>query len=175
MTAAARLAPLMSSDSPDWNTPREIIEPTRRLFDGSIDLDPCSNPGSIVDATVEWYGDTPSDDGLALSWDLGLKRETRVYVNPPYGRVIGAWTRKCAAEGFAGGAEIVALLPARVDTGWWFDDVLTADAVLLWRGRLKFLGAPSAAPFPSAVAYWGPAPDIFAREFGASGWLVRLR
>jgi hypothetical protein len=54
----------------------------------------------------------------------------------------------------------------------WFDELTreTDEAVVCcWRGRLRFIGAAGAAPFPSLVIYFGPKPDVFADVFGAVG------
>lgn len=157
---------MMSSARPDWNTPAIVLDAVRRL--GPIELDPCSNEGSIVGATTTCDG---AIDGLALDW-AATAGDGIVYVNPPYGRAIGAWTAKCADEERAG-AEIVALLPARTDTAWWHRDVMTARSICLWRGRLTFLGAPGPAPFPSAVAYWGPRRADFEAALAEHGLCVR--
>ncbi len=71
-------------------------------------------------------------------------------MNPPYGRAIGGWVRKAREESLSG-AIVVSLLPARTDTAWWHDDVMRAQEIRLLRGRLTFVGAPSPAPFPSAI------------------------
>lgn len=156
-----QMSTLLSSERPDWNTPDELLNLVRRV--GPIGLDPCSNAASIVRAAVEW---TEADDGLARDWrGYGL-----VFVNPPYGRLIAPWTAKLRVEG-ARGVEAIALLPARTDTRWWQEDVATADAICFWRGRLTFLGAPDPAPFPSAIAYWGPRPAAFRRAFSGWGWM----
>jgi hypothetical protein len=50
-----------------------------------------------------------------------------------------------------GDAELVAcLMPARVDTSWWHD-YATCGEIRFLRGRVRFGGASSGAPFPSAV------------------------
>ena len=153
---------LMSSDRPDWNTPANFLAVVRRF--AAIGLDPCSNAASLVGATTAW---TEEDDGLPRSWaDKGL-----VYCNPPYGREILPWAQKMQIDG-ARGAEIIALLPARTDARWWQNHITNADAVCFWRGRLRFLGAESSAPFPSAVAYWGDRRIRFAKVFGDYGWIV---
>ncbi len=72
---------IASSSSIDWNTPEEILAPVRTLFGGSIDLDPCSNDGSIVGASVEYR--LPENDGLRDPWFTEGVRT--VYVNPPFG------------------------------------------------------------------------------------------
>ena len=159
------LAPMMSSDRPDWNTPPEVLDRVRRI--APIGLDPCGNEGSIVGARVTLSLD---DDGLAADWcNAGL-----VFVNCPYGRTIGHWTAKCVQEA-ALGATVVALLPARTDARWWQTTVPHAMRVCFWRGRLRFLGAPASAPFPSAVVMWSRTridDESFGDAFGDAGWMV---
>lgn len=165
---------MTSSANEHWPTPRTILDPIRAHM-GTIALDPCSNKNSIVGATVEWFGPAENDvDGLAQSWQVnGL-----VYVNPPYGRKIGPWIRKCAEEGrlakqAQNGTEIILLGPARTDTKWFQRIVLpSADSVILWEGRLKFEGAKAPAVFPSFLAYWGHRPTKFKIAFVGKGWSV---
>lgn len=162
--ARDHLAPLMSSANPNWETPDSFLDVVRKM--GPIMLDPCTTLANPVGASMFH---TPDDDGLIRDWYrhgiVGLN-----FVNPPYGRGLGAWSAKMRDEAKRG-AEIVGLLPARTDTKWW-QAVTTADAVCFWRGRLKFKGAPSAAPFPSAVPYWGPRAAEFRRVFAPHGWVV---
>ena len=153
---------LMSSKRDSWNTPECVLELVRKL--GPIALDPCSNEDSIVAANRKH-----DRDGLDANWFTPVA-EGLIYVNPPYGRDIGEWVNHCAAYGDAS-CEIVALLPARTDTKW-FAHVWTASALCFWRGRLRFLGAPSSAPFPSVVAYWGPRRYRFADVFSEVGKVV---
>ena len=161
---------MFSSDKVDWNTPANLFALVRQL--GPIGLDPCSNAGSIVGAKVEWRLDH-GQDGLALPWTgHGL-----VYVNPPYGAGIIDWVEKGAGEftnGITGEDELVMLLPARTDTRWFQRWAAQADAICFLRGRLRFLGAPSSAPFPSCVAYWGPRVTRFIKTFAPEGRVVRF-
>lgn len=150
----------------DWNTPANIVEVVRRIGDGVIDLDPCHNESSVVRAEVGYK--LPDFDGLALPWH----EWPLTYVNPPYGREIGDWIAKCHAEARKGPGEIVALLPARTDTSW-FDLCWRADAICFVRGRLTFLGAPSAAPFSSCLVYWGRRAAHFEAETKHLGKVVR--
>jgi site-specific DNA-methyltransferase (adenine-specific) len=107
---------------------------------GGFDLDPCATPET---ATCPRYF-TRADDGLSRVWT------GRVFMNPPYGRTIAKWMRK-ALESSATTAElVVCLVPARVDTRWWHDYATHGEARFL-KGRLRFGGAASGAPFPSAV------------------------
>ena len=169
----SRLDVMMSSENMGWQTPPEVLAIVREFFGGKIALDPCSEPDNPTQA-LSWL--TKENNGLAWDWvalAAKLPISRGVFVNPPYGRGLGAWSAKMRDEGKRG-AEIIGLLPARTDTRWW-QAVTTADAVCFWRGRIKFVGAPNSAPFPSALPYWGPRPQEFRRIFERYGWVVFSR
>jgi hypothetical protein len=42
------------------------------------------------------------------------------------------------------------------------------------KGRLKFVGAPHSAPFPSAVIYWGRRTGQFWLKFRDAGVVVEV-
>ena len=155
---------LMSSDSVEWYTPRHIVEAVVATMHG-IDLDPCAEPGKSIPAVTHY---TEVDDGLGRPWS------GRVYMNPPYGRVIGAWVDKLADEFDAGNVtEAVALVPARTDTAWWAH--LPTSVVCFVTGRLSFSDHDSPAPFPSAACYLGTRHREFAEAFiGIGNVWVRL-
>jgi hypothetical protein len=169
---------LHSSEVHTWMTPESFLDLVRAV--GPIALDPCTTPENPTGAAhfccqVVVQDDNgrpviaPYSDGLQRRWSdfRGL-----VYCNPPYGRALGAWAAKCSEEARLG-AEIILLVPARPDTKW-FQHLWNADALLFWRGRLKFKGATAGAPFPSAVAFWGPSSSRFqfCKVFGEHGQLV---
>jgi len=152
---------LFKSDKQDWNTPPKIIDLIRRL--APIGLDPCSNSGSVVGSRVCW---DKKADGLSKPWGgFGL-----VFVNPPYGKGIKGepgiidWLSKCAYEA-THGVELIALVPARTDTKWFQCYGFTSQRICFWRGRIKFTGGDSSAPFPSALLYWGPRSERFSEIF----------
>jgi phage N-6-adenine-methyltransferase len=95
---------------------------------------------------------TRADDGLAQPW-TGV-----CWMNPPYGREIGAWARK-AWEAAQAGATIVCLVPARVDTGWWHEYASKGEVTFL-RGRVRFGDAKTGAPFPSALVVFRDAQTV---------------
>jgi DNA N-6-adenine-methyltransferase (Dam) len=163
---AARRLPsaLMSSMSPEWYSPPQVVDPVLGFL-GVIDLDPCADPGRAIPATMHF---TMADDGLAHEW------HGRIFMNPPYGHGIGVWMSKLAAE-FASGrvTEAIALVPARVDTHWWRD--FPARSVCFVDGRLKFSGAKTSAPFPSALLYLGSRPEVFEAAFSPLGRIYRQR
>ena len=152
---------LMTSESVEWYTPRRIREAVVMALGGRVDLDPCADAGKTFPAAEHYTAD---DNGLPRRWN------GRVYMNPPYGREIVKWTTKLHDELEAGWTtEAVALLPARVDTGWWHD--LHPRYVCFIRGRLQFSGYDCSAPFPSAAAYFGHNPGRFVRAFEPLGQL----
>lgn len=74
-----------SSRSQEHYTPTPIVESTRKVLGGTIDLDPasCSLAQQIIGAK-KWYGwdGVTMHDGLALSWDV---QGGTAFCNPPGG------------------------------------------------------------------------------------------
>jgi len=153
---AEPMAVHFSSATPEHYTPQCIIDATLACL-GEIDLDPCSN--SLTDPVIPAKGHfTVDDDGLIWKW------HGRIYMNPPYGRVIDRWIAKLCEEHEAGRVtEAIALVPARTDTQWWLR--LRDFPVCFITGRLTFGGNEDPAPFPSAVFYLGENIGAFYRAF----------
>ena len=159
------LKALHSSERMDWQTPDEVLDLVRSV--GPIGYDPCTTPDNPTGA--RWVS-APPLDGLTSRWGLW----ELIYVNPPYGRELPKWTAKCAREGTAG-SEIILLVPARTDTVWFHRDIRQAHRVCFWKGRMRFKGAASSAPFPSLLAYWGQRPERFTEVFASRGVVVDVR
>jgi hypothetical protein len=156
-----RLGPLMSSATGKWTTHTDLVARMIKFF-GSIDLDPCSDEAMSVPAGCHY---TEKDDGLIQPW-FG-----KVFMNPPYGRSISAWTERLQSMLDSDVVtEAIALVPARVDTQWFRD--LKPVRTLFINGRLKFGDAPNSAPFPSALLYFGDHPEKFAAAFRDLGRVV---
>lgn len=140
---------LFSSRSYEWETPEAFFRPLDAQW--NFDLDVCA---SADNAKCKRYF-TREQDGLRQEW-TGV-----CWMNPPYGRSIGAWVAKAAAS-TASGTIVVALLPARTDTRWWHQFIepirerRLPGRVQLIKGRLKFGGANNSAPFPSALVLFLP-------------------
>jgi len=157
------LAPLMSSNTAEWHTPRHVLDAACTALGGRIDLDPCAEPARGVPASQHF---TLAEDGLALPW------AGTVYLNPPYGRDIVKWTGKLRRDYDAGRVSAaVALLPARTDTAWWAG--LRVDWLCLIRGRLSFSDHATNAPFPSAAVYLGRDGESFRTAFTPLGPVYR--
>ena len=148
---------LFSSASGEWETPRDLFARLDREF--SFTLDVCAT--SRNRKCPAYF--TRTKDGLAQRWT------GTCWMNPPYGRAIGAWMKKAFNESL-NGAKVVCLLPARTDTTWWHDWVLKAQEIRLLRGRVRFVGAASPAPFPSAVAIFGRRRSKVSQQIVGWNW-----
>jgi phage N-6-adenine-methyltransferase len=137
-----------SSATDLWSTPQSFFESCDRIF--HFETDVCALPENAKCARYF----TPEDDGLKQDWT------GTCWMNPPYGRDISKWMRK-ALDSSEQGATVVCLVPARPGSAWWHAYAVQAK-ILFLRGRLKFGGADSTAPFPSALAVFSKtfAPEL---------------
>ena len=136
---------MFSTNRQDWETPADLFAELDAEFGFTIDV--CATAGNAKCAHY-W---APRDDGLSQRW-VGV-----CWMNPPYGHKIGKWMEKAYRES-RGGATVVCLVPARTDTAWWHDYAMRGEIRFL-RGRLRFVGAKSNAPFPSAIVIFRPPTE----------------
>lgn len=128
--------------SAEWSTPQDFFDKLDAEF--HFTLDPCSTDEN---AKCRKHF-TKEQNGLAQDWT----GET-VFCNPPYGREIWKWCRKCYLHATGGGTEVM-LVPVRTDTGWFHDWVYGKAEIRFVRGRLHFNGSKQPATFPSMVAIY---------------------
>lgn len=136
---------LYSSDKLDWEIPRDFFDTLDREF--HFTLDPCCTKESAK--CKKYY--TKEDNGLIKSWKGEI-----VFVNPPYGRDIAEWVKKCYLESLEG-TIIVLLIPARTDTHYFHEYIYNRAELRFIRGRLKFKqqgNIANSAPFPSLLAIY---------------------
>lgn len=134
---------LFTSTTDVWATPQWFFDELNKEF--AFNLDPCALPENAKCKT--FY--TPNNDGLTQNWG-----GYNVFCNPPYGRTISAWVRKCYEESRKPNTLVVMLVPARTDTAWFHDYVLGKAEIRFIRGRLKFGNAENSAPFPSMIVIY---------------------
>jgi len=172
MTAGRKIL----SSKKDWCTPPKYVNAVRSFF-GEIELDPCSNDNSIVNAKTEYV--LPKKDGLKESWDYNT-----IYVNPPYGidkerkTSIRDWTKRCTDANSEYGSEVLALIPVAVNTRHWKQHIFgRARAVcFLADTRLKFINGKNdkGAPMACAMVYWGKNYRKFYKLFSLFGAVIDL-
>jgi phage N-6-adenine-methyltransferase len=148
----------LSSATDQWPTPQDFYARLNSEF--SFVLDVCASNENAK--TPAYYAldhtDPTRRDGLGQDWAAEAARlGGGAWMNPPYGRPIGAWMAK-ARQSAAGGATVVTLVPVRADTVWWHEHVLTSGAEVRYvRGRLTFGAATNTAAFASAVVIYRPS------------------
>lgn len=159
---------VLQSESNEWYTPKQYIAAARAVL-GEIDLDPASNAtANQVVGAATYY--TIDDDGLARNWT------GRVFLNPPYGRLAGAFVERLTNQ-FAIGqvtAAIVLVNAHCTDTAWF---QCLWDGVLCFTDhRINFYrpGSPARdqSTHGSVFAYFGADPALFAAEFDVFGAVV---
>lgn len=141
-----------SSKTDNWATPQYVVDFAARRFGftignfGGFDVDVCASDSNHK--APEYY--TADTDGLQQVW------RGNVWLNPPYGRVIGDWVKKAveSVNEEEGDCESVTLLiPARTETKWWHTMIEHGAEVVFIKGRLKFGDGKGSAPFPSALVH----------------------
>jgi DNA N-6-adenine-methyltransferase (Dam) len=157
--------------SQSWGTPHKYVKAVKEVFGGHIDLDPCSNQYSVVQARVEFR--LP-------------KQDPTIYVNPPYGidknmgTTIKSWLAKCAHANIEFGSEVLALVPIAANTAHWKKYVFTkAKAIcFLYDTRLRFLengkDTGKGAPMACAMVYLGDNYPRFYEVFIEHGAVVDI-
>lgn len=142
---------LYTSATEEWETPDAFFKALDAEF--RFTLDACAT--SKNHKCAKYY--TKKEDGLAQDWS-----GERVFCNPPYGREISKWVEKAEQEGRKPNTMVVCLLPARTDTAWFHDHVAPEAEVRFIRGRIRFSGNKSNAPFPSMLAIYAPRIDSWS-------------
>ena len=126
---------LMSSNTNEWATPIKTFQELDAEFHFS--LDPCATHENHK--CDKYY--TIEEDGLQQDWG-----GQRVFCNPPYGRVIGDWVRKCYEESQKSDTVVVMLIPARTDTAYFHDYIYHKAK------EIRFVrNEAGPAPFPSMI------------------------
>ena len=135
-----------SQRSEEWGTPQAVFDELDREF--HFDLDPCATDANHK--CDRYY--TKADDGLSRNWG-----GCRVFCNPPYGKAIKGWVRKCHEEGCKPGTLVVLLTFANTDTAWFHDFIYHRAEIRFIRGRLKFNDGERPAMRPSMISIFrGP-------------------
>ena len=134
---------LFSSNSNEWATPKDLFNDLNKKF--NFTLDPCANDENHK--CDKYY--TIKEDGLKQEWEGEC-----VFCNPPYGREISKWVKKCYEQHFKHNITVVMLLPARTDTSYFHNYIYHKSEIIFLRGRLHFSDGPNPAPFPSMIVIY---------------------
>ena len=132
---------MFSSKDQTWATPQSFFDKLNKEF--QFTLDPCCTHETAK--CKKHY--TVLENGLTQDWSGEI-----VFVNPPYGREIYNWVKKCSEESKKENTNVVMLIPARTDTKYFHEFIYKkASEIRFIKGRLKFGNSKNSAPFPSMV------------------------
>lgn len=134
---------LFSSNTNEWATPKLFYEELNKEF--NFTLDPCATDANHK--CSKYY--TIKENGLVQDWSNEV-----VFCNPPYGRDIKDWVKKCYEEHIKHGVTVVMLIPARTDTSYFHEYIYNKSEIRFIRGRLKFNDGKQGAPFPSMLVIY---------------------
>jgi DNA N-6-adenine-methyltransferase (Dam) len=146
-----------------WLTPASVVAAL-----GKFDLDPCGAPDHPL--AEHTYLLENGDDGLDDPW-FG-----RVWLNPPYGRMMRDWVERMVEHGTG-----TALLPVATGTKLWQDVVFReASAIHFYRHRIKFLRRDGkdddmVSPQASGIIAFGEADAEALRTSGLPGVVLELK
>lgn len=139
---------MFSTGTEHWSTPDDLFDSLNSIYGFTVDA--CAD---TTNYKVKKYYNKKTN-GLSQSW-----QDNVVWVNPPYGRDIVEWVNKAYNE-VSDSCTVVMLLPSRTDTKWMQDYVFGgARSVCFLRGRLKFSGSKTSAPFPSVIVVFSKKPE----------------
>lgn len=130
---------MYSSKTAEWSTPQDFYDALNAEF--RFTLDPCATAENAKCA--KYY--TKEEDGLSKDWTGEV-----IFCNPPYGREMPLWIKKCYDHYQMGGIAVM-LIPARTDTKAFHEYIYGNAEVRFIKGRLRFGGSKNSAPFPSMV------------------------
>ena len=131
---------MISSKDNTWETPWRFFNELDKEF--HFTLDPCAQDETAK--CKNYY--TVETNGLDKDWSNDV-----VFMNPPYGGHTRDWIEKALQESRKG-AKVVCLIVSSSDRSYWHDFIFPyASEIRFIRGRIKFGGSKSTAPFASAL------------------------
>ena len=151
----------------EWYTPKHIID-SLTCAGANFELDPCTfvnPPYQIAKNTFNKY-----QDGLTKDW-FG-----NVWCNPPYSTfLIKKFIAKLASHGNG-----IALIFNRMDNSLWHELIFpNADAILILRGRLRFMNIDGVVSDPagcgSVLVAFGKENAECLERCGIDGKFINLK
>jgi phage N-6-adenine-methyltransferase len=147
---------LFSTGKDTWETPDDLYAELDHQH--HFTLDAAADPTNHK--CQRWFGPGGERaDALSEAWPINQS----IWLNPPYSRGAQRKFIERAVECAKAGGRVVSLLPARPDTKLFHDLVWNKSTqrprdwvreVRFLQGRLRFVGAPASAPFPSMIVWF---------------------
>lgn len=136
-------------------TPRDFLDAVEKRF-GLITCDlAATHDNKVCDNYI-----SPEENSLVASWPtLGLN-----WLNPEFAD-IKPWAIKCSVESSMGGAKILMLVPASIDSKWFAEYVYPFALIVPVRGRIKFVGHTNSFPKPLMLCVYGYGVNGMAKPW----------
>lgn len=147
-----------SNISTEWETPKWLFDKLNSEYQFTLDAAATQfNAKCDTYCTKEgtYYGlQKISDlDGLDFPWN-----DYRVFLNPPWGREIVPFVRKCSLSANL----VVAILPSRTDTKWFHNYVLPFAKIEWLKGRVNYINPETELPAEA------PPVGTFIAKYGVN-------
>lgn len=140
---------LFSADTDEWATPDDVVRYWEDRLGRPFTLDVAAT--KEMAKAPRFY--TIIDNALVQDWVADAGPDGLAWCNPPYSNIDGFMAK--AIREAQRGLTTVLLLPSRTDRPWfhWAIDELDDGRaeIFFCKGRLRFGGATTDAPFPSVV------------------------
>ncbi|MGL5581802.1 MAG: DNA N-6-adenine-methyltransferase [Cetobacterium sp.] len=163
-----------NNNNDEWFTPPEYVDSARWVMEG-IDVDPASNDVAQrhVGATV-YYTKENSSLTPEVEW-CG-----KVWMNPPYSRVIKEFVSKLVNQFHLGNVtQAIVVTNNGTDTRWYQELLSISTGICLPRGRIAFMNEHgeriSNNNKGQTFFYIGQDFNRFAREFHQYGSILEVR
>lgn len=169
-SASEEDCPAKEKSSDEWYTPPEYADLVRKVFGGTIELDPasCETANRFIKADKFFDKDT---DGLKQDW------HKKIFLNPPFSNV-GAFVDKFIAEYEAGNIkEAILLTHNKTETDWLVRKLEPRAAVMCFTDhRINFIPESGVARNGTSKRgqiffYFGEHPEKFMEVFHNIGWM----
>lgn len=142
---------LMSRKSDEWRTPTYIWKFIKKKYHPNID-------GASNERNKLCKKNFTKTKSFLKEYNTYRLRNKIIYINPPFSK-LKEFVRKAVYLSLNQECTIIMLIPARVDTLIWHDEIFKfADKIYFIKGRLTYkLHGKKTAPstFPSAIIVFG--------------------
>ena len=152
---------LYESSSHEWETPPEFIGKVLNLLEiDKFDIDMCCESQNIpAKVYLTRNGAFEADQKISELSGLEFNLNGNVWMNPPYGNLLKKFVERVYVQTRNKGVNVIALLPARIETSYYHRFVLTAGFIIFIEGKMEFWkeGKPGGGKSPSSLmlVHWG--------------------
>jgi hypothetical protein len=161
----------MTEDDTDrYATPMSIMDRVYEVFENWPDLEPFSDPTSIVQAYTRW-DIRQGQDAYELLWPS----DASIFVNGPFSQC-AKWLKLCH-DAYQRGASVIAVCRTATSSDYWKRYVFGSTSRCYCQPRIKFdwncrvWGSPREDHTVLCYSHLDEMHVRFAQQFGSRGWI----